>query len=267
MRLLSPTTARRRLALFAALVAAVILLPVAWYLGSPLFINQTVDEAFPVEARAAGEPVSSAAAVVTPTATLVPPTATPAPPTVTPVPATAVRILTAAPATAAQPVAANPAAATPPAPVRPAATAILIPPASTPPPAPEPTATPGPPTATPAAAGPVAWRRGQFTRIDAVHWAEGTATIYQLPDGQRLLRLEPFKAGNGPGLYVYLSGHATPRSSAQLHAAGAVELAPLKGNIGNQNYLLPPDLDLAAFQSVVIYCKPFSVVFSTASLA
>ncbi len=85
--------------------------------------------------------------------------------------------------------------------------------------------------------------------------------------GQRLLRLEPFKAGNGPGLYVYLSGHPTPRSSAELHADGAVELAPLKGNVGNQNYLLPPDLDLAVFKSVVIYCKPFSVVFSTAALA
>jgi hypothetical protein len=112
----------------------------------------------------------------------------------------------------------------------------------------------------------VALRRGSFTRIDAAHWAEGAGTIYRLPDGQMILRLEPFRAGNGPGLFVYLSGHPMPRSSDQMHEGGAIELAPLKGNIGNQNYVLPPGLDLDAFRSIVIYCKPFSVVFSTAEL-
>jgi hypothetical protein len=40
----------------------------------------------------------------------------------------------------------------------------------------------------------------------------------------------------------------------------------LKANQGNQNYELPADLDPGAFRSVVIYCKAFSVVFSTAEL-
>ena len=44
-------------------------------------------------------------------------------------------------------------------------------------------------------------------------------------------------------------------------------MATLKGNIGSQNYELPADLDLARFRSVVIYCKRFSTVFSTAELA
>ena len=50
-------------------------------------------------------------------------------------------------------------------------------------------------------------------------------------------------------------------------APGHFELAKLKGNIGNQNYVVPADADIASFQSVVIYCKPFRVIFSVASLA
>ena len=39
---------RRRIWWIVAIVIAVVLLaPVAWYLGSPLFINKTVDEPFP----------------------------------------------------------------------------------------------------------------------------------------------------------------------------------------------------------------------------
>ncbi len=47
---------------------------------------------------------------------------------------------------------------------------------------------------------------------------------------------------------------------------GAFEVAQLKGNIGGQNYLLPADLDLSTLKSVVIYCRRFTRVFSTAGL-
>jgi hypothetical protein len=41
----------------------------------------------------------------------------------------------------------------------------------------------------------------------------------------------------------------------------------LKGNVGNQNYDIPDEIDLDQFQSVVIYCVPFHVVFSSAALS
>ncbi len=44
-------------------------------------------------------------------------------------------------------------------------------------------------------------------------------------------------------------------------------VARLKGNVGSQNYDLPADVDLSRFRSVVIYCKQFSVVFSSAELS
>jgi hypothetical protein len=127
-------------------------------------------------------------------------------------------------------------------------------------------ALPATPAQPAAAAGPVVLGSGQFTEIDAVHKGQGKATIYTLPDGKRVLRFEEFRVTNGPDLYVYLAGHAAPRDSRQLHAGAAHEVARLKGNAGDQNYELPDGLDLTAFKSVVIYCKQFSVVFSTAAL-
>lgn len=109
---------------------------------------------------------------------------------------------------------------------------------------------------------------GQFGGwIDAIHRAEGNASVYRLSDGNRVLRLENFKSTNGPNLYVYLSGHPSPRDSAQLHENGDFEVGRLKGNIGNQNYSLPSGVDLSRFKSVVIYCRQFHVVFGSAKLA
>ncbi len=108
---------------------------------------------------------------------------------------------------------------------------------------------------------------GTFGVVDGIHKGEGTAGFVQLADGQRVLRLEDdFRVTNGPDLYVYLSGSAAPRTSAELHETGAFEVAQLKGNVGGQNYQLPDNLDLSKFRSVVIYCRRFTTVFSTAEL-
>ncbi len=115
-------------------------------------------------------------------------------------------------------------------------------------------------------AQPVLIAKGQFGGVDGFHKGEGKALVFKLPDGQRIVRLEDFKVTNGPDLFVYLSGHPAPRNGGQLHEKAAFEVARLKGNIGNQNYPLPADVDLSKFKSAVIYCKQFSVIFSTAEL-
>lgn len=47
---------------------------------------------------------------------------------------------------------------------------------------------------------------------------------------------------------------------------GYVEVAKLKGNLGGQNYVLSQGVRLGDYHAVVIYCKRFHVVFSTATL-
>lgn len=113
---------------------------------------------------------------------------------------------------------------------------------------------------------PTALLMGSFIDIDPIHGAEGSATIYELPDGDRVLRFEDFRSKNGPDLHVYLSTEA-PTSTFGGLGANEIHLGALKGNVGNQNYAVPADVDLSQYRSVVIYCVPFRVVFSTAAFS
>ena len=45
-----------------------------------------------------------------------------------------------------------------------------------------------------------------------------------------------------------------------------VDLGPLKGNKGNQQYEIPDDVDVADFTTVSIWCRAFSVGFAKADL-
>ena len=81
---------------------------------------------------------------------------------------------------------------------------------------------------------------GSFGVGDGIHKGEGTSSLVQLADGQRVLRLDDdFRVTNGPDPYVYLPGSPAPRSSGELHANGDFEAGQLKGNVGGQNYALP----------------------------
>lgn len=115
-------------------------------------------------------------------------------------------------------------------------------------------------------AEPTVVAQGSFIDIDPIHGAVGTATIYELPAGERILRLEDFASKNGPDLHVYLSTEAPTSTFAGL-GENEVHLGALKGNVGNQNYEVPADVDLSQYRSVVIYCRPFHVVFSTAEFS
>jgi hypothetical protein len=106
---------------------------------------------------------------------------------------------------------------------------------------------------------------GTFVGADNFHEGEGTAVILQQGD-QRVLRFEDFRVTNGPDLHVILSKSADPIGSGAL-GDDYIDLGSLKGNAGNQNYELSADLDLSEYQSVVIYCQPFHVLFAAASLS
>jgi electron transfer DM13 len=94
---------------------------------------------------------------------------------------------------------------------------------------------------------------------DGIHNAEGDAKVIQLDDGSNILRLENFKSTNGPDLYVYLS---TDKAASDF-----VNIGRLKGNMGNQNYEIPEGTDLSKYDTVLIWCQAFSVLFGSAELA
>jgi len=117
-----------------------------------------------------------------------------------------------------------------------------------------------------ASAAPVELKAGSFRDADRFHTGSGVAKIFRAPDGSFLLRLEDFRVTNGPDLRVILSPHPNPEGRGDVTAEGYVEVGKLKGNVGNQNYPIPAEADISALNSVVIYCKPFHVIFSVAPL-
>jgi len=46
-----------------------------------------------------------------------------------------------------------------------------------------------------------------------------------------------------------------------------VDLGTLKGNVGNQNYLIPADVDLDRYSTAVVWCRRFEVGFAAAVLS
>ncbi len=107
---------------------------------------------------------------------------------------------------------------------------------------------------------------GDFTVIDAMHHAEGTASIYQIGDTRRVLRLDPFTVTSGPDLHVLLSRHNSPRTSAEALLPTYIDLGLLKNITGAQNYEIPNEIDLGKYKSVVIYSVSFNFIYSTATL-
>jgi hypothetical protein len=102
-------------------------------------------------------------------------------------------------------------------------------------------------------------RTGSFVGVgDGIHNAEGIAKVILLQDGNSILRLENLHVTNGPDLYVYLS----PDKSA----SDFVNIGKLKANNGNQNYEIPAGTDLSKYDTVLIWCRPFSVLFGSAEL-
>ncbi len=193
-------TRTRKILTAAALIAAIPAIALAWWLASPLFINTTVDEEFPLTVSADIPEGFTREEVEDTMATM----------------AKMDNTMTE--------------------PMMPAMSAAMV------------------------------LSMGNFRDADSFHKGSGTATVYQLEDGSHVLRFEDFRVTNGPDLRVLLSKAADVSDKGEFQQYDYVELDRLKGNIGNQNYVIPADLDISAYGSVVIYCKPFHVLFSVAPL-
>ena len=105
---------------------------------------------------------------------------------------------------------------------------------------------------------------GQFH--SGAHETKGMATVFQLADGKKTLRLTNFATSNGPDVHVYLVAVSDAKDNDTVTKSEYVDLGSLKGNIGDQNYEMPASDDLAKYRAVTIWCKRFSVNFGTAPL-
>jgi hypothetical protein len=105
------------------------------------------------------------------------------------------------------------------------------------------------------------------TFVSQEHETSGTATVIELADGSRTLRLEGFSTSNGPDLHVWLSEKEAGGNWFKYGGGRKAQLGELKANQGSHNYAIPADLELDGLRSVVIWCKRFHVAFGSAPLA
>ncbi len=124
----------------------------------------------------------------------------------------------------------------------------------------DPAATPAAPPPTSAApappAGPSLVSTGTFRSLE--HATKGSAEIVKLANGGTVLQLRGFATDPGPDLKVYLSTDDS--------ASTFVDLGGLKGNEGNQRYPLPDGTSTRRYDTVLIWCRSFSVGFGAADL-
>ncbi|MGS0688653.1 DM13 domain-containing protein [Nakamurella sp. GG22] len=241
----SRPNSRKKVVWSAVAVVLVIGIAVGLALFQPwrLFTRTTVDEALPI--AAAGATAGT----------------------------TATSPATASPATA--PAASAPSPAVAPAPAPPKAAATTAPtaagttaPAAGPPAAGSPAA--GQPAAEttpsePPAIAPAVLATGSF--VDGEHATTGTASVLQLPDGSKYVRLEGFSTSDGPDVQVWVTDQQAGGDDWGKYDDGRyVELGTLKGTDGNQNYAVPADADLVGLTSVVIWCDRFNVAFGSAAV-
>lgn len=103
--------------------------------------------------------------------------------------------------------------------------------------------------------------------IGRAHPTAGVASVLSDGSVQRFLRFEEFETDNGPDLFVYLTTADAAADDGLFGTEGEfVDLGQLKGNIGDQNYEIPEDVDLDKFNTVVIWCRRFSVSFGAADI-
>jgi len=105
--------------------------------------------------------------------------------------------------------------------------------------------------------GPKITHMGEFRGL-AGHHGEGNAKIFSV-DEESFLRFERFTVTNGPDLFVYIA------QDGDVH--NGILLQRLKGSTGDQNYLLPEDIDIEVYNTAVVYCKLFGVYFAEAKLS
>lgn len=101
--------------------------------------------------------------------------------------------------------------------------------------------------------------QGNFQGADGFHKAQGSAKLIKIGDKYYVRFEDNFKVTNGPDLFVIFGNDGQYNGEARLGA--------LKGNMGGQNYPVPPNINPTQYNEVWVWCRAFNVPFGKASLS
>ncbi len=106
---------------------------------------------------------------------------------------------------------------------------------------------------------------GELVRFDAAHWGEGKVRLFLKSNGNYYVSFVSVTINPGPDLYVYLSKKVS--FSGPSDTPGEyLDLGKLPDNSGTFEVGITENIDPSDYKSVIIWCLPFSVVFTYATL-
>ncbi len=114
-------------------------------------------------------------------------------------------------------------------------------------------------------AGPQMVSGGSFHDVDGT--ATGTAALEHLADGTFAVVFEDFSIASADGLTVVLVENKDVTKSADIDRTKIVDLGPLKGTSGMQDYPVPSSADAMTLHSVVIWDGEMAHAVAVAPLA
>lgn len=106
----------------------------------------------------------------------------------------------------------------------------------------------------------------EFSGVDQIQFATGQLTIFQYSDGTRWLRLhDDFQSSRAPNIHIVLTRNPDPIDEQGI-GVDYIDFGVLQGNVGNQNYAVPPSADFDRFPVLALYAPEYDAILATATL-
>jgi len=113
-------------------------------------------------------------------------------------------------------------------------------------------------------AAPLEHKSGSWVNKD--YAIRGEWSIEQRDSQHVIIFNQNFKTKNGPDLKVFLSTQTIDNVNGKNATDNAQLVAVLKKNKGSQEYVLPANIDINNFKSLLIHCEAYSVLWGGANL-
>ena len=107
---------------------------------------------------------------------------------------------------------------------------------------------------------------GELSFVKKRYNIKGTAKIETVDNQTRLVLSDDFKTKNGPDLKIFLTKKHVGDLDGGDVVANGLKLGVLKSNKGSQTYIIPADVDLSQYESIVIHCEAFTVLWGGVDL-
>ena len=95
---------------------------------------------------------------------------------------------------------------------------------------------------------------------------KGAWEVVQRGDKTFIVFGEDFRAANGPDLKIFLSPQTVSDVTGKTAVNGAINIGELKSTKGAQEYEVPAGVDLSNFNSVLVHCEAYSVLWGGGDL-